>query len=59
LGVCIWGIGDVLPEWIADNQEDDVCFVGSSEDVVAAGFHEFSVGLNDGTAVEGFLLGSY
>jgi hypothetical protein len=27
-----------LPEWIADDQEDDVCFIGTGEDVITAGF---------------------
>jgi hypothetical protein len=45
-----------IPKWIAHYEEGDVDFVGVFEDVVARGFDHFTVGYDNGPAIESFLL---
>ena len=46
----------IIPEWIAYYEEHNVDFVAAGQDIVTAGLDQFAVRLDDGAAIESFLL---
>ena len=43
-------------EWVTDDKESNVQFVGTFENLVTGGLDHFAVGQDDIAAIEGFLL---
>jgi hypothetical protein len=45
-----------LPEWVSYNEKGDIDFVGVLQDVVAGRLDHLSIGYDDISAIESFLL---
>lgn len=58
IAICIKAIPIIIhvPEWITDNKECYIRFVGSLENLIAPTLDQLSVGYNDRASIESFLL---
>ena len=50
---------EVLPKWIANDEEDNVGLVGTGKNIITASLDQFTIRFNDRAAVELFLLVLY